>query len=531
MAAALSRKFSVVCLEAGLNHNSDPAVKLALDSGTLFMTYPSNSRSYSGFSVSEPVPSNRGWPFPIQWGSMVGGSGNHDWCLAVHPSPLFMKNFRPPENNKWSESNTKRLINSYENYQGADNSKCPRGHSGDIRVLPSTVNLDTTSFNYKLMSAVVSQSQFDKNAENNPADSNCVETSFSSKVDLFWRLVNDTQILRSSPGLDSLNSNVMDSSGYGVGSRKLRVLTGAVVDKFEVDSSKRATSVRANVNGVDRVFHASRRIVISANAIFTPGILERSGVGDPNLLASLGIPLVASLPAVGENFQTHPGTLFIMTTNAPIHSDFFTGHGLLSVLPEFDGMRSVQIYMFEELLGVIPGLSRSLGLLDLPPGFKRLVLAISILTPASRGSVHINSKVPSRFPTVKPNAFSDSQNRDLRLMEKTLRIIYEAVKDLQSKDSGAHSYNVLYPPAEAFTANDGGAMLRSFALDLPFSQAHFSSTASMGTVLDTNLQLKGVSGVTVADTSSWHLINNGNTRTQAMLTGAYAAEHLLGTLE
>ena len=52
----------------------------------------------------------------------------------------------------------------------------------------------------------------------------------------------------------------------------------------------------------------------------------------------------------------------------------------------------------------------------------------------------------------------------------------------------------------------------------------------MGSVIDGNLKLLGVDGVTVADTSSLSQINNGNTRTQALITAVYAADYLLATL-
>ena len=62
------------------------------------------------------------------------------------------------------------------------------------------------------------------------------------------------------------------------------------------------------------------------------------------------------------------------------------------------------------------------------------------------------------------------------------------------------------------------------------NQAHWSSTCSMGSVIDGNLKLNGIEGVTVADTSSLSVISTGNTRTQALITGTYAADYLLATM-
>ncbi len=52
------------------------------------------------------------------------------------------------------------------------------------------------------------------------------------------------------------------------------------------------------------VAHARRLVVLSAGALGTPAILERSGIGARDVLARVGItePVVA-LPGVGENYQ------------------------------------------------------------------------------------------------------------------------------------------------------------------------------------------------------------------------------------
>lgn len=51
--------------------------------------------------------------------------------------------------------------------------------------------------------------------------------------------------------------------------------------------------------------NAKRLVVVSAGTFGTPQILERSGIGNKNILAGLDIPIVADLPGVGENFQDH----------------------------------------------------------------------------------------------------------------------------------------------------------------------------------------------------------------------------------
>jgi alcohol oxidase len=51
--------------------------------------------------------------------------------------------------------------------------------------------------------------------------------------------------------------------------------------------------------------HARRFAIISAGALSTPQILQRSGIGDAANLNALNIPVIASLPGVGQNYQDH----------------------------------------------------------------------------------------------------------------------------------------------------------------------------------------------------------------------------------
>lgn len=69
------------------------------------------------------------------------------------------------------------------------------------------------------------------------------------------------------------------------------------------------------------VVKARRQVVLSAGALGTPQILERSGVGNPEFLASAQVPLTASVPGVGENYLVSEG---IAVSSEGIESGSFT---------------------------------------------------------------------------------------------------------------------------------------------------------------------------------------------------------------
>lgn len=54
-----------------------------------------------------------------------------------------------------------------------------------------------------------------------------------------------------------------------------------------------------------RTIKASKLVVVSAGALGTPQILERSGVGSEQILSKLSIPVVSDLRGVGEEYQDH----------------------------------------------------------------------------------------------------------------------------------------------------------------------------------------------------------------------------------
>jgi choline dehydrogenase len=57
----------------------------------------------------------------------------------------------------------------------------------------------------------------------------------------------------------------------------------------------------------DRIFNvtAHAEVVLSAGAIHTPTILQRSGIGPASFLKAADIPMVIDLPGVGSNLQDH----------------------------------------------------------------------------------------------------------------------------------------------------------------------------------------------------------------------------------
>ena len=67
----------------------------------------------------------------------------------------------------------------------------------------------------------------------------------------------------------------------------------------------RCVGVRYAVNGEEREARAGREVIVSAGSINSPQLLELSGIGNPDVLQSLGIEVRHALKGVGENLRDH----------------------------------------------------------------------------------------------------------------------------------------------------------------------------------------------------------------------------------
>ncbi|KAK2614290.1 hypothetical protein N8I77_001134 [Diaporthe amygdali] len=86
----------------------------------------------------------------------------------------------------------------------------------------------------------------------------------------------------------------VDNPNPGIGEPSFSQLQKAVGVEF----ARSQSSLKTNVT-------CSREIILAAGAIFSPTLLQISGIGPEDVLRSLNIPVRANVPGVGANFQDH----------------------------------------------------------------------------------------------------------------------------------------------------------------------------------------------------------------------------------
>ncbi|KAI4172487.1 MAG: hypothetical protein LQ343_003577 [Gyalolechia ehrenbergii] len=113
----------------------------------------------------------------------------------------------------------------------------------------------------------------------------------------------------------------------------LTVLTGVEVEKigFAKDSGEKlANVVYFNQNGLSTKVAVRKEVIVAAGTFQSAKILELSGIGNPQILKSLDIPLAVENENVGENLQDH-----LMTgISFEVKDGVVTGDSLMRQDPE-----------------------------------------------------------------------------------------------------------------------------------------------------------------------------------------------------
>jgi len=100
------------------------------------------------------------------------------------------------------------------------------------------------------------------------------------------------------------------------GRANLSIVTGVMVDKILFED-RRAVGVATTLNGVPKEYKADGEVIVSAGALMSPQILQRSGVGAAELLKGLGITPLVDSRGVGEHLLEHRLMMMQYDVSAP----------------------------------------------------------------------------------------------------------------------------------------------------------------------------------------------------------------------
>ncbi|KAK8057273.1 aryl-alcohol dehydrogenase [Apiospora saccharicola] len=330
------------------------------------------------------------------------------------------------------------------------------------------------------------------------------------------------------------------------------VAKGVVVDLQSKDGGVEETTIPVNFE-----------VILSAGALQSPQILELSGIGQKDLLASHGIEVLVDNSGVGERLQDHaistqcyevrddvpsgdtardPAVLgqlmeLYRTTNgdgplgqsniATAYMPMVGGDGALVSPSEKKALLDTHLLGTGEGGGRIPSaplLHRAARRADgpVPPPLNYATVLTCLNHPASRGSVHIVSPDIRDKPTVDPRYMSHPL--DLEVMARHVQFVEKivAAEPLRSslKPQGAR----IPPDLVAGSVENAKEIVRRRLISI----MHPTGSCAMlprekGGVVDHELRVYGTRNVRVVDASVFPLQPLGNTQSVVYAVAERAA--------
>jgi choline dehydrogenase len=324
-----------------------------------------------------------------------------------------------------------------------------------------------------------------------------------------------------------------------LGRNNLRVVTGTEVVRVILEGGRAVGVEVVRPDGRTLQVRAEKEVILSAGVAGSPAILERSGIGDPGVLAAAGVRTQVPLRGVGRNLQDHyvARVCFrlqgIATANErasglallkEIARYVTHGDGLLTYSAALVGLYGQTQYAQrpDVQFVVAPGSFRSgrIGELEKEPGIS---VGCWQMRPESRGEIHIASRDPRAQPVIDPRYLSEDLDR--RTLVEALRM---ARRLFEHPALSAHVVCETVPGAAA--RDDAG--LLAYARANGGTVYHGVGTCRMGqdedAVVGPDLRVRGVDGLRVVDAAVMPNVTSTNTNATVLMLAERAADLIAG---
>lgn len=294
----------------------------------------------------------------------------------------------------------------------------------------------------------------------------------------------------------------------------LTITTNARATKIVLNGG-RATGLKYLQHGTEAEIGIRRELILSAGAFESPKLLMLSGIGPADHLSEFSIPVAVDLPGVGANLQDHPRMDIAFTNPAPVEvkstSNILETAGFINTSSDPEGP-DVQFHFATTLVNP--------ALLDRGPGWQIIVCATR---PRSRGVVLLRSADPRDNARVRFNYLVEPEDR-----ATVLRGVSVALDLAMTSTFAPIRGEEITPGSGMRNATDLEDALRR-SMD---SEYHPVGTCRMGSdelaVVDSQLRVRGLDGLRIADASVFPDITSGNTNAAAVMVGEMASDFLLG---
>ena len=304
---------------------------------------------------------------------------------------------------------------------------------------------------------------------------------------------------------------------------------------------KRVVGVRARHGAETRDYTVRKEVIVSAGAVETPLLLERSGIGRSDILRGAGIDVVVESPNVGERVieqrgvstqvrlkqkigptqelnslpkQAWEGVKYLRNRKGPISTAGYDLVVQFKSSPELDrpDIHGLFVPMALDTSSATMKLAKHSGIMFM--GYQ--------IRPTTTGSIHLSGKLPENAPIIKARFLEDDGDR------KATSTILDTARNVFGQGPIADYILDEEFPGPAVSTPD--EVLR-YSMDAGGGIYHAVGSAAMGPrdddVVDSRLRVRGVEGLRIADASILPIQVSGNSAAPTMAVGWIAADYIL----
>ncbi|KAI0886205.1 putative alcohol oxidase [Annulohypoxylon maeteangense] len=281
-------ELSILVIESGPN-NEIPTIQHP----GLFMLHLSPESKVNQFYLTKESPEIADRKLVLATGSVLGGGSSTNMMMYSRAQRSDWDSWGTPG---WSADEMLPFLKKLETYHGKDG-KGVHGHDGPIHVSRGTYNSQRIEDEAIAAAEKLGWSEVDGASDFGTANALCRAKRFIS-----------TDGKRQDAASCYLHPRLRDGKHPN-----LHVLVESQVTRILLDEDHKAVGVEFRPNPLfhpdadqsTRSVKANKLFIASCGACGTPSLLERSGIGAPNILKGAGVSVAVDLPGVGKGYEDH----------------------------------------------------------------------------------------------------------------------------------------------------------------------------------------------------------------------------------
>ncbi|KAH8665698.1 GMC oxidoreductase-domain-containing protein [Tricladium varicosporioides] len=523
---------SILVVEGGANNFDDPTIVHPL----LFLSHLAPTSKATLFYQGTAETQLGGRQLVVPSGNVLGGGSSINLMMYSRAQRSDWNSWQMAG---WSADEMIPYLKKLETYYGPG-SKATHGSNGPVLISGGTYRVNKSESDFIQAAKVVGYPEIvdlqDLDSNNGVQRALRFIGPDGKRQDTAHRYLHPRLQDRKHPNLNVL-----------VESQVLRVLfqgKKASGIEYQANPAFQSSTTKQSIK-------ARKMVIVSAGALGTPLILERSGVGDPEILSRASVPVVARVPGVGKEYQDHHLLAYpYQTSLCPNETaDAVTG-GRLDIAELIATNASILGWNAQDVTAKLRPTDAEVTTLasfpgdpsSLPVGQYLSVSAFSVY-PYSRGHIHITSanlSDPVDFQTgfflepvdITKHVWAYKKQREIVRRMATYRGELAIGHPPFPAGSDAACITIDKPLTNVqdikYTTEDD-AIIKKWLIENVGTTWHSLGTCKMaplaqGGVVDSNLSVYGVMGLKIADLSIPPENVAANTADTAFAIGEKAAD-------